>query len=326
MGYDVSEETFASLNAFWQDSSLNLNWSSVFVLPVWLKAWWQTFGEASGLYLRSVRQGQELIGLAPLRLKDGAAYLLGSADVCDYLDFITLPGREADFFGALLDNLEQDGVKRLNLESLRPEAAALRYLADIARERGYKVSCRKETVAMEMELPPTWEEYLMALSRKQRHEVKRKLRRLEQSGRVAYHFSGTSEPAADLTDTFLRLFSLSWEEKASFMTPRMTSFFRLATRLMAGTGLLRLGTLELDDVPVAIIMGFDYQDSLYLYNSGYDPKYDSLSVGLLSKVLGIKTSIEQGKRKWDFMKGDETYKHHLGGKEIPIYHCQITKF
>ncbi|GAJ14899.1 unnamed protein product, partial [marine sediment metagenome] len=88
--------------------------------------------------------------------------------------------------------------------------------------------------------------------------------------------------------------------------------------------LLKLGILELDTVPTAMVMCFDYDDCMYLYNSAYNPQYNSLSVGLLCKVLCIKESIQEGKKRFDFLKGDETYKYHLGGEEVPLYSCQIT--
>jgi CelD/BcsL family acetyltransferase involved in cellulose biosynthesis len=47
-------------------------------------------------------------------------------------------------------------------------------------------------------------------------------------------------------------------------------------------------------------------------------------VGLLCKVLCIKESIQEGKKRFDFLKGAETYKYHLGGGEVPLYSCQIT--
>jgi CelD/BcsL family acetyltransferase involved in cellulose biosynthesis len=62
---------------------------------------------------------------------------------------------------------------------------------------------------------------------------------------------------------------------------------------------------------------------MYLYNSGYNPEYESLSVGLLSKVFCIRKSIEEGKRVFEFLKGNEIYKQRLGGKEIPLYRCEI---
>ena len=92
---------------------------------------------------------------------------------------------------------------------------------------------------------------------------------------------------------------------------------------MTGIGMMKLGVLELDKKPVAEIIYFDYNDCIYLYNSGYDPQYVSLSVGMLSKVFAIEDSINKGKKKFDFLKGAETYKGHLGGQEIPLYRCQI---
>ena len=93
---------------------------------------------------------------------------------------------------------------------------------------------------------------------------------------------------------------------------------------MAEAGLLRFGVLQLNASPVAAVMYFDYQDKVYLYNSGYDPQYSSLSVGLLCKVLCIKDSIQRQRKGFDFMKGAEVYKYRLGGREIPIYSCQIV--
>ena len=104
----------------------------------------------------------------------------------------------------------------------------------------------------------------------------------------------------------------------------METFFRSLADTMAEAGLLKLGVLEMDRQTVAMIMCFDYKDCLYLYNSGYDLQYKALSVGLLSKALCIKESIQEGKKKFDFLKGNEVYKYHLGGREVPLSRCQIT--
>jgi CelD/BcsL family acetyltransferase involved in cellulose biosynthesis len=150
------------------------------------------------------------------------------------------------------------------------------------------------------------------------------MRRLTEEGKIEYHFidNGADLPAA--VDTFFRMFVESRQDKAAFLTEQMKSFFRLLVDTMAGNGLLRLGVLELDKKPVAEIMCFDYNNCIYLYNSGYEPQYVSLSAGLLSKVFAIKDSIEKGKKKFDFLKGAEPYKGHLGGKEVPLYRYQVA--
>ena len=324
MGYTVSEESFDSLYSCRADSRHNLNWSSIFILPVWLQTWWQVFGSGAELHLRSVRQGERIIGIAPLMIKQKTASLVGSTDVCDYLDFVVVPGMERDFFSALLDDLQQRDIEQLDLGHLRPDSTVLTHLTGIAMERNYDVRLQPEDVSLETELPSTWEEYLAALSTKQRHEVNRKLRRLQEAASVDYRTIENSKAAHSLMDTFLKLFSESRDDKAIFLTTGRESFFRLLVEAMAGVGLLRLGILELDKQPAAMVMCFDYNDCVYLYNSGYDPQYSSLSVGILSKALCIKDSIRRGRKRFDFLKGGEQYKYHLGGREISLQSCRIT--
>jgi len=324
MSYTITQESFDSLASCWADPSQRLRWNSIFVLPAWLKTWWQELGSGTEPYLSAVRQGGEIIGIAPLLVAEGKASIIGSADVCDYLDFVVVPGMERDFFGVLLDDLRQKGINHLDLRALRPDSTVLTNLTGIARGQGYEVLCQREDVSVELDLPPTWDEYLVTLSTKQRHEVRRKLRRLWEAGKVDYHFVKDGAAVNKAMDAFLKMFAESREDKATFLTARMESFFRSLADTMAEIGLLRLGILELDTLPTAMTMGFDYNDTMYLYNSAYDSQYNSLSVGLLCKVLGIKESIQEGKERFDFLKGDEPYKYQLGGEEVFLYNCRIT--
>ncbi len=264
------------------------------------------------------------MGIAPLRLNGETASFIGSADVCDYLDFAIAPGTEGDFFQVLLYNLKQKGINCLDLRPLRPDSTVVTHLIGMAQERGYQVACASQGVSLELELPSTWEEYLGMLTPKQRHEVKRKLRRLQEEGDVEYRIVADTAAVDREMDTFLRMFRESRQDKAAFMTARRESFFRILAKAMAEAKLLRLGILELDALPVAAVLCFEYNDSVYLYNSGYDPRYRSLSVGLLSKVLHIKDSIQRGRKRFDFLAGAEMYKYRLGGKEIPLSGCQIV--
>ena len=324
MNYTVTQESFDSL-AFYRSSPDNhLNWNSVFVLPAWLEVWWREFQPEAELYLSAVRQGADIIGIAPLQVRDKKASFIGDVDVCDYMDFVIAPGRESDFFNALLDDLSQQGVEQFDLGHLRPDSTVLTDLIPLAESRNCNVSCHEDAVSLELDLPSTFDEYLATLDKKQRHEVKRKLRRLWEAGDVNYRCVGVGNEVDGLMDTFLKLFSLSQGEKADFMTARMESFFRSIARAMDALGLLRFGILEVGKQPAAMIMGFDYADTMYLYNSAYDPGYNNLSVGVLSKVLCIKESIQRGLKRWDFLKGIETYKYHLGGVEVPLHRCQIN--
>jgi CelD/BcsL family acetyltransferase involved in cellulose biosynthesis len=324
MSYSVTDVSLENLSTLYKDSQQNLNWSSVFVAPVWLRVWWQVFGGDAELYVREFSDGNKVIGIAPLMVKENTAYFIGGTDVCDYLDFIIVPGRESDFFGALLDDLKSNGIKQLDLKDVRADSTVYQYLVNTTRDRGYRVECTSVDVSVEMDLPATWEEYLEKLNSKQRHEIRRKLRRLTETGRIDYNCGGDTSAVPDFMDRFFKMFTESREDKAEFLTEQRESFFRAIVDKTAEAGLLKLGVLELDGREMASIICFDYNNSIYLYNSGYDPEFNYLSVGLLSKVLCIQKSIEAGRRRFDFLKGAEAYKYHLGGKEIPLYRCEIS--
>ena len=324
MSYTLAAESLDDITSSWDNLRHCLKWGSIFVLPAWLKVWWEAFGREGNLYLRTLRQGEKIFGFAPLLVDKGTASFVGSADVCDYLDFVITPGRERDFFKVLVDDLKKQGIKKLDLRPLRPDSTVLAQFVSIAQNHGYEVVCRPEDVSLELDLPTTWNEYLAILKSKQRHEVRRKLRRLWKAGSVEHRCVEVGQEVEDFLDIFLKLFSLSKDEKASFMNDNRESFFRSLAKAMAEIGLLRLGILQLNKVPAAMTIGFDYNGSHYLYNSAYDPQFSYLSVGLLCKVLCLKESIEKGKKKWNFLKGGEPYKYQLGGQEVPLYSCQIT--
>jgi CelD/BcsL family acetyltransferase involved in cellulose biosynthesis len=306
----------------WELLQRNSRIAPIFSSPGWSKVWWEQLGSGVKSYVGVVRQENRAIGIAPLLQKGDTASFIGSSDVCDYLDFVVEPGSEDIFFQKLLDNLRLDGIRKLELAPLRPESTVRTSLINMALKYKWQVSCSPEDVTVELNLPASWEEYLQLLSGKQRHELNRKLRRLNEEGDLN-HRTGTDAKQPDI-DIFLRLFRDSRQDKAAFLTPQMESFFQSIARAMAEQKLLRLNILELGKKPVAATMCFDYRDTVYLYNSGYEPDYSWLSVGVISKALCIKDSIERHKKRFDFLKGAEAYKYHLGGQELPIYKCSLS--
>src|SRR4030067_2012229 len=241
-GYIVTLESFDSFSSYWLESGCPSMWNCIFVLPPWLEVWRHEFGLEAELYLGAVRQGGTITGIAPLLLRGTEAFFIGSADLCDYLDFIIVPGREVYFFNILLDDLRSRGISRLDLWPLRPNSTVITYLIGIAKDRKYEVSCEVEDISLELDLPPTWQEYLRTLTQKQRHEVRRKLARFWEAGDVNYRIVEDSESASQSIALFLRLFRESRQDKAIFLNARMESFFTSLAKAMGQAGLLRLCT------------------------------------------------------------------------------------
>jgi CelD/BcsL family acetyltransferase involved in cellulose biosynthesis len=313
-------ETFASLAGGPEAADAACAHPAPFVQPGWMRAWQETFAPRASLWIRSFRLDGKRVGIAALRQEGSSARLVGDADVCDHLDLVCAAGDRRAFCSALLDCLKANGIERLELNPLRPDSVVMTALVPAARARGCSVSIAEENVLFEMRLPDSWEGYLQTLSGKQRHEARRKLRRLEQSATAGFRL--VQEPAAvrRAVNDFLVLFRQNRQDKAVFMDERMESYFRRLAEHVPGTC---LGFLDVDGMPAAAVWCCDHAGTRYLYNSGYDAQLSHLSVGILCKLLSIRDAIARGLGRYDFLKGDEVYKRQLGGRPVPIYNCRI---
>lgn len=321
-GYKFVSHSFDSIASDWMKLESFAENSHIFSTCELSQVWWRHFGNSSTLYLGSIRNDNRVIGIAPLRVQNGIVEFIGSANICDYLDFIVEPDQLRTFFDILFTQLRNDGKTQLELAPLRPDSAVMRYFTDAAPRHDLAVTTAQEYVTFELQLPDSWDGYLQTLSSKQRHELRRKMRRVSELG--DYHYSTLRTADEKAINTFLHLFRISRDEKETFLTPEIETYFRHLIHTAAERGWLELNFMSIGNTTVAATLCFCYKNTTYLYNSGYAPNFKDFSVGLVSKALGIKASIEKKRKVYDFLKGSETYKQHLGGKEIPLYRISIN--
>ena len=291
----------------------------------WQKTWWDHFGGESDLVLLLVGDSLGTVGIAPLAFRGEVLEFLGGSDLFDYRDFIVARGREETFCSMLLDHLNQMSWRELRLDSIREDSPTMDIFPRAAEAAGMSVETEVEDVAPVAVLPPTWDEYLAGLSKKDRHELRRKIRRLDRAGQVGWRVCESPDEVRGMMSDFLRLHRASSPDKAVFMTDEREAFFMDAAEAAAQLGHLSLGVAALDGQPVASCLGFDYGGAYLLYNSGYDPAYSRLSVGIVSKALAIQGAIEAGKGVFDFLRGSEDYKYRLGGQDRRIYRLVIRR-
>jgi len=305
----------------WDDICLRSQGNPLFSSPDWAGAWWKHFGEGSTLFAWSAEEDGKVIGIAPLRLQEGILHFIGTNDLFDFQDFVIQDGREEVFYRGLLQYLSETKATALDLSPLLPGSSAYRFLIPLARERGLDVTCSQDAVTVSLVLPADLPSYLALLSGKQRRELLRKERRLNEEGDVYYRVKDRADDA-DI-DLFLNFFRESREDKDRFLTPVVELFMRDIISSSQDRNMLRLGLLELNSRPIAATLCFEFQGGMYLYKSGYSPDYRWLSAGLLSKYYSIRDSIIKRRLYYDFLKGAEKYKFHLGGKETGLSRCII---
>jgi len=301
-----------------------LRWNTLFVLPPWLQAWKDTLGSDDTLCVVVAHEAEGPSGVLPLVRRGSLGLFAGDPNVCDYFDAVAAPGREKTACRTFLQGLWQEGLEFLDLWPLRPQSTILTHLVPLCQEAGCAVDVSPTDVTVDMALPDSWEAYLSHLSGKQRHEVRRKMRRLEEAGSVSFSAVTEPEKTDEALERFFHLFQSNREDKARFLTETMKRYFRALCHGMSHHGLLRFCFLDLNGAPAAAALCFDDGETVYLYNNGYDAAYAHLSVGLVNKILTIKDAVERGRRRYEFLRGDETYKLRLGGQDVPLYRARIT--
>lgn len=323
----VHDEQFDRVSGEWAGLIVQTPDPIPFATPAWQRVWLDHFQADRTLRLLTARDGERLIGVAPFICDGDRAEFVGHYSICDYMDAVVTPGFERSFFPSILGRLADEGVRTIDLRGLRASSPTLEAVTEAAPAAGFAAAREDEALSPSVHLPETWEDYLNTLSKKDRHELRRKLRRLDSAGGdVVLKVVTDAAEAATGLDTLFHLMRISSHHKEEFLDrPGMEAFFREMTATMAAEGMLRFYFLTFDGEAVASVLNFDLGGQLYMYNSGYDPAYSHYAVGLMSKTLLIRDVIESGRHCVDFLRGDESYKYDLGGKDQQVYRLVLTR-
>jgi CelD/BcsL family acetyltransferase involved in cellulose biosynthesis len=273
------------------------------------------------LFVVTARQPDgELVGIAPLFFTQNhqgepALLLLGSIEISDYLDLIARPSILAEFVERLLEILDSDQAppwQVLDFYNLPDSTPTLSVLQQAAMQRGWTYTQLPLQPSPYVPLPGDWESYLAGIDKKQRHEIRRKMRRTEEHSLPVRWYIVQDESTLDAeVEAFLALMAQD-PEKDQFLTPAMRTQMHAAAHAAFKAGWLQLAVLEVDGDKAAGYLNFDYHGHIWVYNSGLNFNYRELSPGWVLLGYLLKWANENGRKTFDFMRGDEEYKYRFG--------------
>ncbi len=227
--------------------------------------------------------------------------------------------READlprFLSGLLDFLAShdagkwSAVDWYNLPDSSPTLAALKGESE-RRGWGYHEEIYRPTPRIP--LNGSFDEYLARIDKKQRHEIRRKMRRAAESEKnVRFHVIDRTADIQSETNAFFDLM-VQDPNKEQFLHPEMREQMTITIRNAFERGYLWLAFLEVNGANAAASLNFDYKNKLWGYNSGVGREHMELSPGWVLLAQVIQWCAENGRSEFDFMRGDEDYKYRFGG-------------
>jgi CelD/BcsL family acetyltransferase involved in cellulose biosynthesis len=310
----------AEVSGAWSKIAERRSPASIFLTPEWI-AVAREHDRAEAVTLAT---GDPPHGIAALaRSADGTIHFAGG-ELTDEQDVVAPAGHERAVATAVGGWIAGEAPRRVRLEFVPEDAPTLEVVAARLADSGYVVDRSRLVTSPRLTLPGDFDTYVQSLRKKERHELRRKIRRVENATRASFRWTSEAERGATL-DRFFALHRLSRGEKADFMTPDVERFFRDIADALAPLGRLRLGVLRAHDEDAAVLFAFAYRGTLALYNAAYDPALASLSIGIVGHAWAIREAIRERFDTYDLLRGDEPYKYDLGATDRWLGRLEATR-
>lgn len=306
---DVFSQFTPELTAAWDDAMSHDHHHYPFYQKTWHMAWLSSLGVNEQPMIIADVPTHTLI---PLAVKNGTAHFSGGEEIADYLDAIGPDNAKEAIWKKAIGIIKMQGATQLLLRNIPQDSPTISFFQSQPH-----VTVEKEDTTPLMTLPDAFDAFTSSLERKDRHELKRKLRKFETS----YPGSAVTVKHGNDTDMMqLIKFMKRDSDKQTFLTDSMQTFFQ---NLPDTAGdMLTQHTLTIDDRTIATAVSFRTNTSLLLYNSGYNDAY--VGSGFYLKAKMIDWAISKGISTYNFLQGNERYKYELGGKDFFVYRVELA--
>ena len=180
-------------------------------------------------------------------------------------------------------------------------------VGELARN-GYGNDRRASAVCPYADLPSTWEKYLDSRSRATRRTIRWRLRKIESLPNYRFHFASPAD-VGEAIESLLRLNSLRWKRDLQESRGIFGDLFAQCYEL----GRFQISSIYQGDDLMASQGSFiePERHTIVGYMTGYNAEYAHLSPGFILACASIRSAIERGFRRYEFARGDQTYKLSL---------------
>lgn len=311
-------------------SSRNPN---VFLSHEFLTSAWESSGRDATLHILSVFDGDTLVGIAPLKrvrrtvlgLPTTMIRAIGGEEPEGNL-FIIL-GDEGVFFSALADHLARRGDlwSKVHLDLLDRDHPAIPILSKAADSGASLVEVSDRHIHPFLRTDDGWEAYLSRLDRKFAHNLRGKIRKLDEAGEMKVVRLPPSGDTDRFLDIFVELENRGWKTGARSGIGSCGNLIDLYRRMLRGfsvNGWADLTLLTLNDRAVAGGIGVVFGDRYSYLQTAYDASANRLSPGIVLMAANIHRAFRAGVNIVDLGGDYVDYKRHFTNDERRS--CDLT--
>ncbi len=309
-----SLEEFEAVQNQWDDLLTGCPKQTVFLTSEWLTAWWKHWQTGKELWLVTAWLEGKLVGAAPLMktmvrkygLKYRLLHSLGAPNT-DESDFFTR-GNDLEILGALCDYLQSQRSQwdALELNEFHSENPSAKFIESYFTERGCVIRARKN-LHYHIPITESWDGYWKKLSKNLRHNIERRLRRVQENHQLNFQvIEGRDLAWADFEAIFAVNARGNYPEK--YKSEQERGFHRELMERMRDQNWIRITVLRFDEQPVAYDYGFIVHGKFEDWRTGFDLTYADWATGTLMLYFELKYLFTEKYQDLDFLRGEYNYK------------------
>jgi CelD/BcsL family acetyltransferase involved in cellulose biosynthesis len=272
------------------------------VRPGWLVPWWQHMGRGEPVLVLARSGSGELEGVLPLQ---SGRSLLRSPTNWHTPEFAVV-AEAPDVAGRLLAVALQRSGTRLTLEFVAPGLVEL--LEAVSARHGGRVSSRVLESSPYVLLQQDWQ---ARLDRRMLADLRRRRRRLEEHGEVAFDLQDGTTGLDRLLAEGLAVEGSGWKGKqgtAVVSSPATLAFYRAICAWAAREGTLRLAFLRVAGAAVAFDLGIEHAGTSYLLKTGYDERFGTLAPGKQLRLEALRDCAARGIHTYELLGDAQPWK------------------
>jgi CelD/BcsL family acetyltransferase involved in cellulose biosynthesis len=317
----------------------------------WLERWWRYYGcdddgrPVAGrklLLLAAWDDEENLVGAAPwyretTRSGTRLVRFLGDGEVCsEYPTILVRPGHEEAIAKSLAewltaaneshDGPADDGWDRLELTPVDANDSVVAQLLQNLESVGNRVEREEAASCWRVVFPATWDEYLAKRSKQARNRLRSAHRTWIETGKVVLRNTQRDGEMERAFDILVDLHQRRWESRGlpgCFSSRQFLEFHHDVWSSFSAAGKAAIWWLEVDGKPLAADYVLLSGDVLCGYQAGIDPSQLEMQPGQLLNLVALRTALEEGYKAYDFLRGDEPYKAHLGAERHPTLTARV---
>jgi CelD/BcsL family acetyltransferase involved in cellulose biosynthesis len=294
--------------------------------PAWMLGWLHHVApKTASPRVIAVREGSQLVGLAPLFVDEHAQRrvdyrLLGNA--LPRALPLALPGREREVARALAATLAEASPRAdlLALECTCPDwGSRLReaWPGHVAPLMFSYLTMSSPIVPLR---EPSFEQWLAGKSSNFRSQMRRLRRQLAERGGVA-RTSTVETLSADIA-AFCSLHADRWEGRGPSSIVAQGEGFRSMLAAIGAehveSGRMRLWMLEAEGQPISAQLFAAAGGEVVYYNGGWDERFAKLKPAMLGILAAVEQAFANGEERVDLGPGAQPYKLRFADGDDPL--------